>query len=77
MTAKLLEQAKKVIAVEVDPHMIAEVQKRVQSTEYAQKLQIIHGDAIRTEFPFFDVCVANLPYQAYLFVQAVALAHAL
>lgn len=32
MTVKLLERAKKVIAVEVDPRMIAEVTKRVQGT---------------------------------------------
>ena len=32
MTVKLLEAAKKVYAVEVDPRMIAEVQKRVSET---------------------------------------------
>ena len=32
MTVKLLEAAKKVYAVEVDPRMIAEVQKRVAET---------------------------------------------
>jgi 18S rRNA (adenine1779-N6/adenine1780-N6)-dimethyltransferase len=32
MTVKLLNRAKKVIAVEVDPRMVAEVQKRVQGT---------------------------------------------
>lgn len=32
MTVKLLEQAKRVIAVELDPRMVAEVQKRVQGT---------------------------------------------
>jgi len=32
MTMKLLEAAKKVIAVEVDPRMVAEVQKRVAET---------------------------------------------
>ena len=32
MTAKLLDQAKKVIAVEVDPRMIAELQKRFAET---------------------------------------------
>ncbi|KDO31621.1 dimethyladenosine transferase [Saprolegnia parasitica CBS 223.65] len=58
-----LEQAKKVIAVEFDPRMIAEVQKRVQNTEHANHLHIIHGDAIKVQLPFFDVCVANLPYQ--------------
>jgi 18S rRNA (adenine1779-N6/adenine1780-N6)-dimethyltransferase len=32
LTMKLLEQAKKVVAVEFDPRMVAEVQKRVQNT---------------------------------------------
>ena len=30
------------------------------------KLQIIMGDAIKIDLPFFDVCVANLPYQVRL-----------
>ncbi|GLE00331.1 hypothetical protein PINS_up009059 [Pythium insidiosum] len=63
LTIKLLEQAKKVIAVEFDPRMVAEVQKRVQHTEHANHLQIIHGDVMKVQLPFFDVCVANLPYQ--------------
>lgn len=32
LTLKLLERAKKVIAVEVDPRMVGELQKRVQGT---------------------------------------------
>ena len=32
LTMKLLEQAKKVIAVEVDPRMVGELQKRVQES---------------------------------------------
>jgi 18S rRNA (adenine1779-N6/adenine1780-N6)-dimethyltransferase len=32
LTIKLLEQAKRVVAVEFDPRMVAEVQKRVQNT---------------------------------------------
>lgn len=32
LTVKLLEQAKRVVAVEFDPRMVAEVQKRVQNT---------------------------------------------
>ena len=32
LTIRLLEQAKKVIAVEVDPRMVGELQKRVQGT---------------------------------------------
>lgn len=27
------------------------------------KLQILVGDVLKTDLPFFDVCVANLPYQ--------------
>lgn len=27
------------------------------------KLQILVGDVLKTDMPFFDVCVANLPYQ--------------
>lgn len=27
-----------------------------------KNLEIIKGDAIKTEFPFFNVCVANTPY---------------
>ncbi|XP_043222913.1 probable dimethyladenosine transferase isoform X2 [Amphibalanus amphitrite] len=63
MTVKLLEKVKKVIACEVDPRMVAELQKRVQGTPLQQKLQIIVGDVLKSELPFFDVCVANLPYQ--------------
>lgn len=64
MTVKILEKAKKVIAYEIDPRMVAELQKRVQGTQYQSKLQIMLGDVIKcAEFPFFDLCVANVPYQ--------------
>ncbi len=42
--------------------MVAEVQKRVQETDGAQRLQIIFGDVVKTPLPYFDVCVANVPY---------------
>uniref|UniRef100_A0A0B7A5N1 rRNA adenine N(6)-methyltransferase n=1 Tax=Arion vulgaris TaxID=1028688 RepID=A0A0B7A5N1_9EUPU len=63
MTVKLLEKVKKVIACEVDPRMVAELHKRVQGTPEATKLQMMVGDVLKTDLPFFDVCVANLPYQ--------------
>ncbi|XP_076183990.1 putative dimethyladenosine transferase [Ptiloglossa arizonensis] len=63
MTVKLLDKAKKVIACEVDTRMVAELQKRVQGTPYQSKLQIMIGDVLKTELPFFDLCVANIPYQ--------------
>ncbi|KAH7941714.1 hypothetical protein HPB49_016526 [Dermacentor silvarum] len=63
MTVKLLEKAKKVIACEVDTRLVAELQKRVQGTHLHSKLHIIVGDVLKSELPFFDICVANLPYQ--------------
>ncbi|XP_043919755.1 probable dimethyladenosine transferase isoform X1 [Protopterus annectens] len=63
MTVKLIEKAKKVIACEVDTRLVAELQKRVQGTPMAHKLQIMVGDVLKTDLPFFDACVANLPYQ--------------
>ena len=86
----MLDKAKKVVAVELDPRMIAELTKRVQGrynlirfftiidhllilnlfdyqfmfilSDMERKLQIIRGDVIKMEIPFFDICVANIPY---------------
>jgi 18S rRNA (adenine1779-N6/adenine1780-N6)-dimethyltransferase len=63
MTVRLLEKAKKVCACEIDPRLVAELQKRVQDTPLKSKLEIIVGDVMKNELPFFDVCVANMPYQ--------------
>jgi len=62
MTVKLCEAGKKVVAVEIDERMIAEVKKRVMGTPNQRKLEIIQSDALKAEFPFFDLCIANLPY---------------
>lgn len=66
MTVKLLEKAKKVVACELDPRLVAELHKRVQGTPLASKLQALVGDALKSDLPFFDACVANLPYQVFL-----------
>jgi 18S rRNA (adenine1779-N6/adenine1780-N6)-dimethyltransferase len=63
MTVKLLEKAKKLIACEIDPRLVAELQKRVQGTPSQNKLEIRVGDVLKNDLPFFDVCVANMPYQ--------------
>jgi 18S rRNA (adenine1779-N6/adenine1780-N6)-dimethyltransferase len=39
------------------------VLKRVEGTENEKHLQVIQGDVLKVDLPFFDVCVANLPYQ--------------
>jgi len=63
LTVRLLEQSKRVIAVEFDRRMVREVLKRVEGTEKEKNLQVIYGDVLKVELPYFDVCVANLPYQ--------------
>ncbi|KIW93337.1 dimethyladenosine transferase [Cladophialophora bantiana CBS 173.52] len=63
LTVKILEKAKKCIAVELDPRMAAEVTKRVQGTPQQKRLDVLLGDVIKTELPYFDVCISNTPYQ--------------
>ena len=43
--------------------MVVELQKRIASTELAPKLTLIHSDVLKLELPFFNLCVANIPYQ--------------
>lgn len=63
LTVQLLEQSKRVVAIEFDKRMVREVLKRVEATEHGNKLQVIQGDVLKVDIPYFDVCVANLPYQ--------------
>ncbi|KAK0394689.1 hypothetical protein QR680_000876 [Steinernema hermaphroditum] len=63
LSVKILEKAKKLIACEIDPRMVAELNKRVMGTSVQSKLEIRPGDVMDSEWPIFDVCVANLPYQ--------------
>jgi 18S rRNA (adenine1779-N6/adenine1780-N6)-dimethyltransferase len=42
LTALLVEKAKKVIAVEIDPRMVAELTKRFKYGDKAHKIEIIH-----------------------------------
>lgn len=43
--------------------MAAEVTKRVQGKPEAKRLEVLLGDVIKTELPYFDVCISNTPYQ--------------
>ncbi|KAL8783343.1 MAG: hypothetical protein Q9195_009413 [Heterodermia aff. obscurata] len=63
LTVKILEKAKRVIAVELDPRMAAEVTKRVQGKPERKRLEVMLGDVVKTELPYFDVCISNTPYQ--------------
>ena len=35
----------------------------ISISSLASKLQVIVGDVLKTDLPFFDVCVANLPFK--------------
>ena len=37
--------------------------KRVEGTSNENNLQVIQGDVLKVDLPYFDICVANLPYQ--------------
>ncbi|AQZ18477.1 DIM1 (YPL266W) [Zygosaccharomyces parabailii] len=63
LTVRILEQAKNVTAVEMDPRMAAELTKRVRGTPGEKRLEILLGDFIKTDLPYFDVCISNTPYQ--------------
>ena len=62
LTEKLLQAAKKVIAFEIDPRMVAELRKRFQNTPLGKKLEVVQGNCLKFDFPYFDKCVANTPY---------------
>lgn len=63
LTVLILKKAKNVTAVEMDPRMAAEVTKRVQGTPEGNRLKVLLGDAIKMDYPHFDVCISNTPYQ--------------
>ncbi|XP_065851893.1 ribosomal RNA small subunit methyltransferase, mitochondrial isoform X2 [Euphorbia lathyris] len=62
LTLRLLEVAKKVVAVEIDKRMVEILDKRVSEHGFRDKLDIISEDALKTKFPQFDLVVANIPY---------------
>ncbi|WP_018086064.1 16S rRNA (adenine(1518)-N(6)/adenine(1519)-N(6))-dimethyltransferase RsmA [Desulfurispora thermophila] len=64
LTARLAQKAGRVIAVEIDQHLIPVLQENLAA---AGNVQLVHGDALHTDFaaltggvPF--TVVANLPY---------------
>jgi 18S rRNA (adenine1779-N6/adenine1780-N6)-dimethyltransferase len=66
LTVRILEKARHVVAVEIDPRMGAELTKRVQGSPAQKRLEILLGDVIKMDdesIPGFDVCISNTPYQ--------------
>ncbi|KAH9461271.1 hypothetical protein Pst134EA_017578 [Puccinia striiformis f. sp. tritici] len=67
LTVKILEKnCKELTVVEMDPRMAFELSKRFQNSKdlnFKRKLEIIVGDFLKTDLPYFDVCISNTPYQ--------------
>ncbi len=57
LTRRLVERAKRVVAIESDRRFAAYLRKAVPAAE------VVHGDALQVAWPDFDVMVSNLPYQ--------------
>lgn len=64
LTLGLLEVAKKVIAVEIDPKMAAELESTIEKRAPGTDFELVRNDALKvTELPAQpDALVANLPY---------------
>ncbi|PSS00215.1 Ribosomal RNA small subunit methyltransferase [Actinidia chinensis var. chinensis] len=43
--------------------MVLELQRRFQGTPFSNRLKVIQGDVLKCDLPYFDICVANIPYQ--------------
>jgi 16S rRNA (adenine1518-N6/adenine1519-N6)-dimethyltransferase len=57
LTRRLAERARRVIAIESDRRFVAYLQRELPEVD------MIHGDALKVEWPAFDVMASNLPYQ--------------
>ncbi|XP_052196158.1 ribosomal RNA small subunit methyltransferase, mitochondrial-like [Diospyros lotus] len=62
LTLRLLEAAETVVAIEIDRRMVEILRGRAEEGGLEDRLKIIGGDALKTEFPRFDLVVANIPY---------------
>jgi 16S rRNA (adenine1518-N6/adenine1519-N6)-dimethyltransferase len=56
LTRKLAQSCYRLVVVEADRHLARELCS-------IPGIHVLHGDALRVEFPPFDKTVSNLPYQ--------------
>lgn len=55
LTEKIAQKAGKVIAIEVDPELVSSVNQ-------LENVELIIGDALKHDFPYFNKVISNLPY---------------
>ena len=61
LTESLLERAAKVVAIEVDPHLVHYLHQKFREPIEQGRLEVIEGDVLKTDFSG-AVIVGNLPY---------------
>jgi 16S rRNA (adenine1518-N6/adenine1519-N6)-dimethyltransferase len=64
LTRALLDRGARVVAIEVDPALVDELEFLFADAIAEGNLEIIPGDATKVDLPPFDIAVANLPYSA-------------
>ena len=57
LTSRILEASEHLTCIEIDDILADYI-----SQTYGDRLTLIHADAVKAEFPEFDVFVSNLPY---------------
>lgn len=62
LTRALLDRGATVIAVEIDPGLVEELEIAFADEIDEGRLEIVPGDAKKVDIPPFDIVVANLPY---------------
>jgi 16S rRNA (adenine1518-N6/adenine1519-N6)-dimethyltransferase len=63
LTRLLLKSVKKVYGIEVDGRLVSHLRKTFDHEIQSGRFELIHGDAVKVEFPKFDKFVSNIPYQ--------------
>jgi 16S rRNA (adenine1518-N6/adenine1519-N6)-dimethyltransferase len=61
LTESLLERAVKVIAIEIDPHLVHYLHQKFRDAMESGRLEVIEGDVLKTDFSG-AVITGNLPY---------------
>lgn len=62
LTAELLKHCR-VVGIEKDRRMVEKLKERFSNEIEREKLMLIHGDALKSEFPAFTKIVSNIPYK--------------
>jgi len=62
LTSILLEKAGKVYGIEVDARFVDILRRKFREEIEAERFVLIHGDALKVDFPPFNKFVSNIPY---------------